>query len=261
MRSGGPRPVPGGPYGPTPEVSSPQRPSTTDFGPARDGRGGIAREAQESPVQGWADLDRAVLALHHERAEDAARTLRNVNPGCGGWPGDWDPGSARARGEGGRDGTELVAFGKRRPGGRGPAGRCDVGQQRVWGARSGLTSDEEDFVSTFAPAMSSSSTPLDLRSGLIKFRENRPVNHSGDLPWQRPFRRSHQSCRKRGCPAIGPGRPSAVTPATDRHRFRHRDAGGRSMDPILERAQFYLESDTSYAYRSLYRLILPSLYR
>ncbi len=125
----------------------------------------------------------------------------------------------------------------------------------------GLTSDEEDFVSMLRPGdvlLFDSARPL---SGLIKFGENRPVNHSGIYLGNGHFAEATSHAENGAVRQSDLGdhlrsrRQRTVT------AFRHRDAGGRSMDPILERAQFYLESDTSYAYRSLYRLILPSLYR
>ncbi len=127
-----------------------------------------------------------------------------------------------------------------------------------------LTSDIKGYAKTLRPGdvlLFDSARPL---SGLIKFGENRPVNHSGLFIGHGQFAEatSHSptnAVRANDLEDFLDSRRQRTSTA-----FRHVGAtvaDAARIDAVVDRANAYTNSKTSYAYRSLYRLILPSLYR
>lgn len=140
------------------------------------------------------------------------------------------------------------------------SGNIDVDLKAVH-PRIHLTTDVDEFLGVLKPAdvlLFDSARPL---SGLIKFGENRPVNHSALLLEHHQLAESTQHGGGAGVRQIH-AREHLESPL---HRtvtaLRHESARTEDLSPVLECADRYLGARTPYGFRSLYRLIVPSLYR
>jgi hypothetical protein len=136
-----------------------------------------------------------------------------------------------------------------------------------------LTTNEDQFMDSLKPGDLLLFDSVHMLSELIKFAENRPVNHCGVYLGNKEFAevRGHvRAADLKAPPSVAAARKSSLAdqltkgPLYDRTvtALRHTDAPPDGAKAVAERAFAYIDAkDSKYHYLSLIALMVPSLFR